>query len=145
MGASEAFTTAFASSADVGHFINGQHVPGGSGRSQPVYNPATGQVARQLALASADDVAAAEKVVRARRFNGPAPESASEALALLARDLDDALAAVAAHHAMTVGDRALQQQVALVFRERPVLASIASRFFDADAPRSSSALERSRV
>ena len=59
MGASEAFTTAFASSADVGHFINGQHVPGGSGRSQPVYNPATGQVARQLALASADDVAAA--------------------------------------------------------------------------------------
>ena len=29
-------------------------VSGTSGRSQPVYNPATGKVARQVALASAD-------------------------------------------------------------------------------------------
>ncbi len=55
MGAPEAFTQ----TTDVGHFIAGRAVPGTSGRSQPVYNPATGQVARQVALASAEDVAQA--------------------------------------------------------------------------------------
>jgi len=55
MGAPEAFTQ----TTDVGHYIGGRTVPGASGRSQAVYNPATGQVARQVALASADEVAAA--------------------------------------------------------------------------------------
>ncbi len=55
MGAPEAFTQ----TTDVGHFIAGRAVPGTSGRRQPVYNPATGQVARQVALASAADVAQA--------------------------------------------------------------------------------------
>jgi malonate-semialdehyde dehydrogenase (acetylating)/methylmalonate-semialdehyde dehydrogenase len=35
----------------VGHFINGKPVPG-KGRSQPVFNPATGAVVREVALAS---------------------------------------------------------------------------------------------
>jgi malonate-semialdehyde dehydrogenase (acetylating)/methylmalonate-semialdehyde dehydrogenase len=35
----------------VGHFINGRQVAG-TGRSQDVFNPATGQVVRQVALAS---------------------------------------------------------------------------------------------
>ena len=55
MGAPEAFTT----TTDVGHFIAGRQVPGSSGRQQAVYNPATGAVARQVALASVEDVAAA--------------------------------------------------------------------------------------
>ena len=55
MGAPEAFTTAH----DVGHFIHGEPVAGSSGRRQAVYNPATGQVARQLTLASVDEVNAA--------------------------------------------------------------------------------------
>jgi malonate-semialdehyde dehydrogenase (acetylating)/methylmalonate-semialdehyde dehydrogenase len=55
MGAPEAFTQ----TTDVGHYIGGRTVPGASGRQQAVYNPATGQVARQVALASADEVAAA--------------------------------------------------------------------------------------
>jgi malonate-semialdehyde dehydrogenase (acetylating) / methylmalonate-semialdehyde dehydrogenase len=55
MGATEAFTA----TTDVGHYIGGRIVPGGSGRLQAVYNPSTGQVARQVALASADEVAAA--------------------------------------------------------------------------------------
>jgi malonate-semialdehyde dehydrogenase (acetylating)/methylmalonate-semialdehyde dehydrogenase len=38
-----------------GHFINGQHVAG-KGRSQPVFNPATGEVVRQVALADAATV-----------------------------------------------------------------------------------------
>ena len=52
MGAPEAFTT----TSTVGHFIAGRSVPGASGRQQAVYNPATGQVARQVALASAAEV-----------------------------------------------------------------------------------------
>ena len=55
MGAPQAFTT----TTDVGHFIAGQRVAGTSGRQQAVYNPATGQVARQVALASAQEVSAA--------------------------------------------------------------------------------------
>ena len=55
MGAPEAFTQ----TTDVGHFIAGRAVPGRSGRQQAVFNPATGAVARQVALASADEVAAA--------------------------------------------------------------------------------------
>ncbi|HOM11693.1 MAG TPA: CoA-acylating methylmalonate-semialdehyde dehydrogenase [Rubrivivax sp.] len=60
MGAAEAFTH----SADVGHYIGGRVVPGRSGRQQPVYNPATGQVARQLALASAAEVDTAVAAAR---------------------------------------------------------------------------------
>ncbi len=55
MGAPQAFTA----TTDVGHWIGGRLVPGASGRQQPVWNPATGRVARQLALASAAEVDAA--------------------------------------------------------------------------------------
>src|SRR5689334_25074340 len=55
MGAPEAFTSTF----DIGHHIGGQPVAGTSGRRQAVYNPATGAVARQVALASDDEVKAA--------------------------------------------------------------------------------------
>ena len=49
----------FTSSADVGHFIAGHAVAGTSGRRQAVFNPATGAVARHVALASVDEVNAA--------------------------------------------------------------------------------------
>ena len=55
MGAPEAFTA----TTDVGHYIGGRSVPGASGRQQPVWNPSTGKVARQLALASVEEVNAA--------------------------------------------------------------------------------------
>jgi len=55
MGAPEAFTA----TTEVGHYINGRVATGSSGRRQAVYNPATGAVARQVALASAEEVAAA--------------------------------------------------------------------------------------
>ena len=42
----------------IGHFINGQRVAD-NGRHQNVYNPATGGVSKQVALASAETVAAA--------------------------------------------------------------------------------------
>ncbi|NWG75791.1 MAG: CoA-acylating methylmalonate-semialdehyde dehydrogenase, partial [Rubrivivax sp.] len=43
----------------MGHYIGGRTVPGASGRQQPVYNPSTGKMARQVALASVDEVNAA--------------------------------------------------------------------------------------
>jgi len=51
------------SNETIGHFINGQNVPD-SGRSQDVFNPATGQAVRKVALAARstveDAIAAAE-------------------------------------------------------------------------------------
>ncbi|HJV94860.1 MAG TPA: CoA-acylating methylmalonate-semialdehyde dehydrogenase [Albitalea sp.] len=61
MGAPEAFTA----TTEVGHHINGRAVASTSGRRQAVYNPATGAVARQVALGSADEVNAAVAAAQA--------------------------------------------------------------------------------
>ena len=55
MGAPEPFIA----TAEVAHFIGGRPVTGDGVRTQPVYNPATGQVARHVRLASESDVNAA--------------------------------------------------------------------------------------
>ena len=44
---------------EIHHLIDGQQVVGGSGRTSPVFNPATGEVTGQLSLASAEEVDAA--------------------------------------------------------------------------------------
>jgi malonate-semialdehyde dehydrogenase (acetylating)/methylmalonate-semialdehyde dehydrogenase len=56
--------TAYASPDDIGHFIGGQRVRGAGGRQQAVYHPASGRVARQVALASAAEGAAAVSAAR---------------------------------------------------------------------------------
>ncbi len=56
-------------SALVGHWIGGQPLSGASGRSQDVFNPATGQVARRVALA---DVAVVERAVSSAAAAFPA-------------------------------------------------------------------------
>jgi malonate-semialdehyde dehydrogenase (acetylating) / methylmalonate-semialdehyde dehydrogenase len=64
MGATDAFTT----TTDVGHWIAGERVKstGGPGaRTQAVFNPATGAVARQVALASKTEVHAAVAAAQA--------------------------------------------------------------------------------
>ncbi len=61
MGAPEAFTA----TADVGHWIGGRLVAGASGRRQPVWHPASGRIARQVALASTDEVGAAVAAAKA--------------------------------------------------------------------------------
>src|SRR5262245_44370058 len=50
---------------EIGHFIGGKHVPGRSGRSADVYNPATGEVQAKVALASDAELAAAVEVAKA--------------------------------------------------------------------------------
>ncbi|TFZ55295.1 aldehyde dehydrogenase family protein, partial [Methylorubrum sp. Q1] len=44
---------------EIPHFIDGARVPGRSGRTAPVYNPATGEETGAVALASGDEVEAA--------------------------------------------------------------------------------------
>jgi malonate-semialdehyde dehydrogenase (acetylating)/methylmalonate-semialdehyde dehydrogenase len=61
MGAPEAFTT----TTDVGHYIAGAVRAGSSGRRQPIYNPATGKVARQVWLAGTDEVDSAVAAAKA--------------------------------------------------------------------------------
>ncbi|MBA3624133.1 MAG: CoA-acylating methylmalonate-semialdehyde dehydrogenase, partial [Methylibium sp.] len=61
MGAPEAFTA----TAEIGHYIDGRKVASTSGRRQPVFNPATGAVARQVALASKPEVNAAVAAAQA--------------------------------------------------------------------------------
>ena len=50
---------------DVGHYIGGAQVAGASGRSQPVYNPATGESERSVALASTAEVDTAVAAAKA--------------------------------------------------------------------------------
>ncbi|MBY0467789.1 MAG: aldehyde dehydrogenase family protein, partial [Burkholderiaceae bacterium] len=69
MGTTDALTTSLSSTAEVGHFIAGQAVASRGGQRQPVYNPATGAVARQVALASAEEVNAAVAAAQAA-FDG---------------------------------------------------------------------------
>ncbi len=61
MAAPEAFTQ----TADITHWIAGQPQRGGGTRSQTVWNPTTGAAARQVLLASADDVNAAVAAAKA--------------------------------------------------------------------------------
>ncbi|MCX2862285.1 CoA-acylating methylmalonate-semialdehyde dehydrogenase [Paucibacter sp. PLA-PC-4] len=56
---------AFSSSKDITHYIGGAQAEATAGRNQPVYNPATGAVARQLQLGSAADVDKAVAVAKA--------------------------------------------------------------------------------
>lgn len=56
---------AFSSSKDITHYIGGAAAEATAGRNQPVYNPATGAVARQLQLGSAADVDKAVAVAKA--------------------------------------------------------------------------------
>jgi malonate-semialdehyde dehydrogenase (acetylating) / methylmalonate-semialdehyde dehydrogenase len=55
--------------SEITHFINNERVAGRSGRSQPVFNPATGQQSGSVALASAADV---DKAVAAAKTAWPA-------------------------------------------------------------------------
>ena len=61
MGAPEAFTA----TATVAHHIDGRPVQGTASRTQPVFNPATGTVARQVLLADDADVRSAVAAAQA--------------------------------------------------------------------------------
>ena len=105
MGANEHFT----STADIGHFIGGRRVAGASGRSQPVTNPATGAIARRVALASPAEVDAAVAAAKAQPAWADTPplrraRVMNAFLNLLNRERDTLAAMITAEHGKVFSD-----------------------------------------
>ncbi|MBK1612685.1 methylmalonate-semialdehyde dehydrogenase (CoA acylating) [Rubrivivax gelatinosus] len=106
MGAPVAFTA----TADIGHWIAGQPAAGSGERSQPVFNPATGRVARRVRLAAPADVAAAvAAAVAAQPAWGNTPpirraRVLNKFLALLNEHRDTLAAMITAEHGKVFTD-----------------------------------------
>ncbi|MEE4118027.1 MAG: aldehyde dehydrogenase family protein, partial [Paracoccaceae bacterium] len=93
----------------IGHWVNGARVAG-SGRTADVYNPATGEVQAQVALASAAEVdAAVAKAAKAQPAWGATnPQRRArvmmEFVRLLNRDMDKLAEALSREHGKTLPD-----------------------------------------
>ncbi|MEM6635294.1 MAG: CoA-acylating methylmalonate-semialdehyde dehydrogenase [Pseudomonadota bacterium] len=94
---------------DIHHFINGTQVPG-SGRSTDVYNPATGEVQAQVALASASEVGAAvaDAAKAQPAWGATNPQRRARVLMefvrLLNRDMDKLAEVLSREHGKTLPD-----------------------------------------
>ena len=94
----------------IGHFIGGRAVPGTSGRTAPVFDPARGEQVAEVALASAAEVADAVKVAAAAaREWGESSLSRRAGLLFRLRELidghrDDLAAAVTREHGKVHAD-----------------------------------------
>jgi malonate-semialdehyde dehydrogenase (acetylating) / methylmalonate-semialdehyde dehydrogenase len=96
--------------AKIGHYINGKHIAGNSGRNAEVYNPATGAVSGHLSMANVAEVNAA---IDAAQAAFPA-WSATPALrrarimfkfkALLDEHANDLAKAISLEHGKTISD-----------------------------------------
>ncbi|KIF80009.1 CoA-acylating methylmalonate-semialdehyde dehydrogenase [Noviherbaspirillum autotrophicum] len=92
------------------HYINGKVVASTSGRTQDVFNPATGEAAAQVALASVDDVEAAVAAARAAApaWAETAPLKRARILSkfkeLIERHQDDLAAAITREHGKVFSD-----------------------------------------
>lgn len=96
----------------IGHFINGAHVAGTSGRAADVFNPATGDVQAQVALASADEMNQAVEMAAAAQPAWAAMNPQRRArvmmkfVSLLHRDMDKLAEALSREHGKTLPDAA---------------------------------------
>ncbi|MCR9086603.1 MAG: CoA-acylating methylmalonate-semialdehyde dehydrogenase [Rhodobacteraceae bacterium] len=94
----------------IGHFINGTRVPGGSGRTAEVFNPATGEVQAQVALASRDEVddAIARAAAAQPAWGATNPQKRARVMmafvGLLNRDMDRLAEALSREHGKTIPD-----------------------------------------
>ncbi|MPY75880.1 MAG: CoA-acylating methylmalonate-semialdehyde dehydrogenase [Alphaproteobacteria bacterium] len=95
---------------DLHHIVGGAHVPGTSGRFGDVYNPATGEVASRVPLASAEEVDRAVRTAAAA-FPGwaatPAPKRAAVMFAmreLVAKNVDKLAELIGREHGKTLAD-----------------------------------------
>ncbi|OZB06592.1 MAG: hypothetical protein B7X58_13685 [Marinobacter sp. 34-60-7] len=95
--------------ASIQHFINGQNTAGQAGRTQAVYNPATGAITGQVALANRADVdqavAAAKAAFPAWADTPPIRRARVlfKFLELLNRHKDDLARAITAEHGKVFG------------------------------------------
>jgi malonate-semialdehyde dehydrogenase (acetylating)/methylmalonate-semialdehyde dehydrogenase len=96
----------------ISHWVDGRPTPGTSGRSTPVFNPATGQRSAEVDLASAAEVndAVARAVVAARDWRHASLSARSGVLfalrELLHQRTDELAAIVTAEHGKVLGDAA---------------------------------------
>ena len=95
---------------ELSHFINGAHVPGTSGRTSDVFNPATGEVQAKLPMASADEMTAAiEDAAKAQPAWGATnPQRRARVMmamvGLMHRDMDKLAEALSREHGKTFPD-----------------------------------------
>ncbi|MDB2548773.1 CoA-acylating methylmalonate-semialdehyde dehydrogenase [Paracoccaceae bacterium] len=94
----------------IGHWINGAHVAGTSGRTADVFNPATGEVKAQVALASQEEmdraIASAAEAQIAWGATNPQRRARvmMELARLLNRDMDKLAEAISREHGKTFPD-----------------------------------------
>ena len=94
----------------IGHFINGAPVAGTSGRTGPVFNPATGEQTAEVALANAAEVDAAVAAARAALPGWSAMPPLRRARImfrfneLILQHADELAAMITAEHGKTVED-----------------------------------------
>lgn len=94
----------------IGHYINGREVEGVSGRTADIFNPATGEVQAQVALATKDEldaaVAAAADAQRGWGTTNPQKRARvmMEFVRLLNRDMDLLAEALSREHGKTLPD-----------------------------------------
>jgi ATP:ADP antiporter, AAA family len=84
---------------------------------------------RELFRLVVDDLKPAERVARAERWIHGAPRTRPEALAVLVREDDEAVAVLAAYHAIALDDPTLRETVVRARAERPALDALGARFF----------------
>ena len=94
----------------VGHFIGGKHVAGTSGRKQPIYNPATGEVQGEVSLASAEELNAAVENAKAAQIKWAATNPQRRArvfmkfVQLLNDNMDSLAETLSREHGKTIED-----------------------------------------
>ncbi|MEO7254624.1 MAG: CoA-acylating methylmalonate-semialdehyde dehydrogenase [Casimicrobium sp.] len=102
--------TPYTTTTDIAHYINGRSVSGSGGRSQPVFNPATGATPRKVLLAAVEDVnaavAAAKKAFPAWADTPPIRRARvlNKYLALLNEHKDTLAAMITAEHGKVFSD-----------------------------------------
>lgn len=87
------------------------------------------QALRDLLRIVLDDVDDAERVARAAAYLGELPSTEHVAVSLIMEEHDDALAALAAHHALTLGAPSLRAAVERAYELRPSLVSLGEQWF----------------
>ncbi len=96
----------------IGHWIGGRHIEGTSGRSGPVYDPATGEQTAGVTLASTDEVSNAVSVATAAAAKWASSSLSARAAALFRfrelvdRHSGDLAALVSAEHGKVLSDAA---------------------------------------